>query len=729
MPDRNSLSPKRYPSSPYRHSPAPYRTAYASPAPDATNQELRQCLREALRSLREKDESLEKKDSDLVMAAELGSSLLEDNERLKSECARLLAEYQSTAAAAVAAAGGQTHDHHEDHTQPLRGSTSISFSSPTQTTNSLLFSSADAKRRVEAVEATAAARTADLEATIIELQTQLDRVRQDVRSAQEADRGNERRALRLEGELEVATRDLDSALSRCQELDEEKKKLAKEKGDLARKVKESGDRDKELEELSELRDHTRALEDAVVQLTHARAEMEAELSCAVQDREITIQRCEELEAMTEDIRGESERQIARNDELLWDLESARDMIGKLEARLAVLEPKPDGANDVGDRTLFSEVEDRRQELETRHVSLSQKHAGLMKAHSMTIHQQERMRNHISRLTQLTNAREGELRVRLLEEALGQSESERQELQHKITLLEKDLGTDFQPIGNVGGSGRVQSGGSQADYEVELECLRLRVAQLTTEHDESKRELRTLRMLKSFETEKLRSVEALLREREEELQRLKAVNAQIRFDLEEAKARAKQQRERQRLHDDPNTSITAEELPIPVTKSVEVQTIHGQHVSQAGTQTDTKSISDTVRDDALSYPHRSPDVCDKENVATDMPQHDASVDTSVTTSTASPSFSSTKAQTAASPVSPTPVATATIPSPESAGTPVPPPLVRKTPLGTSGVGNTTPSEQPRKDHPPNKLRPHSKTSGPTQVFVKRKQAQESECKQQ
>ncbi|TPX60761.1 hypothetical protein SpCBS45565_g07411 [Spizellomyces sp. 'palustris'] len=554
---------------------SPYRTTashgqldaalLATPAPDMSSAELRRRLREAQWALREKDEALEKKDNDLVIAAELGSSLLEDNERLKAECAKLLAEYRSTSAAAVAIAAHPPASF--SPTSLYKPSTPISASPGTNLLE-------EAKRRTTAIEAAASARIGDLEATILDLQSHVDRLRVDIRTSQEAERAQERRSQRLESENEVITRDLDAAVSKCQELEEERKKIAREKAELLRRVKDVGERDKELEEIAELRDRSKALEEVVVQLTHSRAEMEAELAEAVQDRGHLDQRCEELEAVAEDYRMESERQAARMDELVWELESARDLIAKLHSRLAVLEPARNGPEDAGDRTLFSEVEDRRRELENRHQNLTQKHAGLLKAHSVTIHQQERMRNHISRLTQLTSARQGELRIRLLEDALGQAESEKREMQAKLALLEKGRGIETDLISADGSNGPRMGTVSSCQYEVQLECLRLRVSQLTEENDDLKREGRTGRMLKSFETEKLRSVEAVLREREEELLRLKSINAQIKFDLEEMKSRFKRTRgldaEGSEKADTDGKAVGAN--PSPTSKSTGVQTL-------------------------------------------------------------------------------------------------------------------------------------------------------------
>ncbi|KAI8585669.1 hypothetical protein BDZ88DRAFT_431878 [Geranomyces variabilis] len=752
----NQHSPGPPLSPPFRSSqavPLPYRPGYESPGPEASPDELRRRLREALRMLREKEDALEQKDSDLIMAAELGASLVEDNERLKAECTRLLAAEHEQSARSTAAPDlleqrpphdDNAHDHAPHNDQPdspkernydtshdaetshavrLPDDVSIAYASPTQTIHNHHHNqhqhspssshSAEAARRraaAAALEASAAAsRIANLESTLVDAQTQIERARAEARAAQDSDRASERRALRLETELDVATRDLDAAVARCAELEEDKKRLVKEKADLARKVPADGERDRELEEMAELKDRARALEDVVVQLTHARAEMEAEIAGAVEDRERALTRCEELEVMIEEFRGESEAQMARNDDLQWEVETARDAAAKLEARLAVLEPrKRDGAEDVGDRTLFSEVEDRRQALETKHVSLAQKHAGLMKAHSMSINQQERMRSHISRLTQLTSHREGETRIRLLEEALGQSESERQELQHTIMMLEKeraefDADDDILIGGNSSSSAKGQNQASRADFEVELECLRSRVAQLAAEQDESKAEVRTLRMLKSFETEKLRSVESLLREREDDLQRMKAVNAQIKFDLDQAKDRIRQQRAQLRQQSDEGNLSVLSDSPadsLPATKEVAVQTVQLVRMPFAAeldvAENKLPGTCDAGPDDpsdkenslcSSTVAHAS-----ETSLAVDLPQ----------SSRRSRSLERRPLQ--------------VVDSANSTAPPAPPPASKEKPEHRSALGAGVRKPAPGR-------------GGPSHVFVDRKQAQTGECNQQ
>ncbi|KAJ3156807.1 hypothetical protein HDU86_003573 [Geranomyces michiganensis] len=688
--------------------------------------------------------------ADLQIAAEMGSSLCEENERLKAEYSLLLAKMDARKeeTSSPAPAVDQPQDlPREPHAQPppsydtstedetshaIRrpNDVSIAYASPTQTIHNhnspTSPHSADAARlRAATLEASAAAsRIANLESTLVDAQHQIERARAECRAAQDSDRASERRAQRLESELDVATRDLDAAVARCAELEEDKKRLAKEKGDLARKVPADGERDRELEEMAELGDRARALEDVVVQLTHARAEMEAEVAIAAEDRERALTRCEELEVMIEEFRQESEVQMARNDDLQWELETARDAAAKLEARLAVLEPrKRDGAEDLGDRTLFSEVEDRRQALETKHVSLAQKHAGLMKAHSMSINQQERMRNHISRLTQLTNHREGETRIRLLEEALGQSESERQELQHTILMLEKER-TEFDVDDGMGIGGSSSSGtgrAPRADFEVELECLQSRVAQLAAEQEESKAEVRTLRMLKSFETEKLRSVESLLREREDDLQRMKTVNAQIKFDLEQAKDRIRQLRAQLRQHSDEGNLSVLSEGPVDnllsaTTKDAAVQTIHVDEIPLTPRSTDLEKLGDDS-----SY--------DKENsLCSSTMAHASEASLTVDHSDSKTRFSSSEAACPRKRSSSLSLDRPPLQSSDSANTAAQRPSLPLAP--------PPPLSKPATDRPTvmaaaaaNVRKPPVLKAGPSHVFVDRKQAQTGECNQQ
>lgn len=189
--------------------------------------------------------------------------------------------------------------------------------------------------------------------------------------------------------------------------------------------------------------------------------------------------------------------------------------------------------------MFSEVEDRRVELEEKHAHLSQKHVGLVKAHTVSLHQQERLKNHISRLTQLNQQRGtvGEDRASQLERALGQIEAENKELRRKVMILEKNGGA-----GSKNGlhfaedfADEDSEGISQSNANPELvELLQIQLDSVEQERTQLKKELRTLQMLKLAETEKVRSLESELHEMKREVDKHVVTIAELKFMCGELK---------------------------------------------------------------------------------------------------------------------------------------------------------------------------------------------------
>ncbi|KAJ3179504.1 hypothetical protein HDU85_004777 [Gaertneriomyces sp. JEL0708] len=509
---------------------------------EASRNELEVRLREAYHHLRERDEAIVKKDKDLVIAAEFGSQLLEDNEALRSELAKLQAEAQ--------------HFRQRGAPSPLPSQSSPQVPE-TPHVRGTPQSTQDLQRRTAALEASAA-RVIDLEQNVLELQSLLERMQNDLRVAQEAERNTERRVQRCEAENAVITKDLNAAAGKCQDLEEEKRKLAKEKGELARRCKELEEVASKAGMITTYKDQVEKLEIFVKQVTANRQEMESQLSYKARELEDSQNQYQELESMMEEYRTETSRQTSRIDELTWDLESAREFIKKLESRLSVLEPQSAGPF-TANKTLFSEVEDRRKELESRHQSLSRKHATLLKAHSVSMHERERMRNHIWRLMQVMGSKESEVRVRILEEALGQVESEKTELAGKVEVAEKKLrrlrrklkkrGSDDNDIVDhdddassdeewdiYGEDSLADDDNRREPNSSDLELLQHRLHHLTTHCATMQKSLRTAEIIRNHESEKLRNVETILREREDELGRVKRLLAKARWETDELRAR-------------------------------------------------------------------------------------------------------------------------------------------------------------------------------------------------
>ncbi|KAJ3335414.1 Protein Spindly [Gonapodya sp. JEL0774] len=463
-------------------------------------------------------------DSELILSAQFGQQLLEENARLKLDIARLCDNASKPSAGAA------------DQTQMIDDTISAAL--------------ALSASRAPGISATdTEAHIVRLEKLTGELQSNLDTTEAKLKAAEIAREKAERRRQEL---AEQARRDADFAARRIEQLEEECARMRTDKVDQSKK-----DRDEkraESEEIVALRKRVGDLEDALVESEHGREAAEREASFRAEELDAVVAQCRELEERCTEIDSLRDGEAACFSRIL-DLEAAvaqeRETVEQLRSTVRRLggeddtaahfiasaplsdSEEPDGP-DTNGKSLFSEVEDRRKEWENKHRDLSAKHAGLVRAHTMSIHQQERMRNHISRLSQLSLAKGDQERVRRLESALAQRESENKELSAKLNALERERG--------LGGPGlfRMDLGGGSPGPEdaSALGTMRLRLQHLTAENEALRRENRTGRMMRLGETEKLRSTEKALAERDAELESERAKLANVKFELDDLKLRLK-----------------------------------------------------------------------------------------------------------------------------------------------------------------------------------------------
>jgi hypothetical protein len=161
--------------------------------------------------------------------------------------------------------------------------------------------------------------------------------------------------------------------------------------------------------------------------------------------------------------------------------------------------------------------------------LTQKHSGLVKAHVASVHQQERMRHHISRLSQLVQHKSGDDAVERLDQTISQLTNENRQLRMKLTTLERR-----SSFGICSSTDAIVTAVSTDDV---AEFLQLRVDQLTNTLTEVQKELQTVNLLRLSDMEKQRVTERRLMQLEKELEGARAQNVQLRFELSEWKARA------------------------------------------------------------------------------------------------------------------------------------------------------------------------------------------------
>jgi chromosome segregation ATPase len=315
-------------------------------------------------------------------------------------------------------------------------------------------------------------------------------------------------------------------------LKEEKQKLAREKGEL---VKELHIVQENAEHLSnkvmKLEKSSRDLQAIVDQSSLSSSETHEALKVAEQRNHELECRLQELEQMLEtyqSYRETCEEQTLTIEQLNLELEFVRESNQKLTSRLAMLDSNLSSAEpDQGSKTLLSEIEDRRQELVRAHQALAEKHAGLAQTHEISLSRQQRMKHHIARLSQLTVADYSEEKIKLLEQQLSQCESEKSELEARLDRLQRQQ----HVLIPSGWDDEVEEPTNDLER---IQLLEYRIQQLMEECDMFKQANQTLRLVKTAETDKVHQITILLHDRERELETTKRMYSNLKFEFDELK---------------------------------------------------------------------------------------------------------------------------------------------------------------------------------------------------
>ncbi|KAJ1928835.1 hypothetical protein IWQ60_001687 [Tieghemiomyces parasiticus] len=534
--------------------------------------ELQWRLRDAYRLVREKDENL-------ILAAEIGQSLLQANEELKTAYEKVLIEQEALLRATQEAASAV--EPNPATTSPPLDPTAPDSPTPNRAT----------QERLDLLSTL----VSELEHTNAELQIKADEAEQELK---EKTRVHQRETSQLQQSLRNAAAETDRLVKLSTGLEEDKSRLARERGDLSRSLRQATQDGAKSEVLQARIDE---LEHALAAAQTGRSDLERALIDSHHELQDLQARCVEYQSELvegQQVHAKYAESVQHTEELNRSLEEAQETITLLAAQVDELQTRVKLVGDVGGgpggndgpecevKTLLGEVEDRRQALESQHETLNRRHKGLVRAHSLTVHQQERMRHHIHRLTQMSNQPSQEERLRRLEQILGQTQSEKQQLQRRVEHLERMrsesrfmeyysagmLGSGGE-YGDEGGLGEDPFYGADEGYagpthsncpdvdgdgepltgdgakpgpdpppgqtpraqvqpppeEALINYFQLRIEQLMGENDQLRDELRTCQMLKLSESEKLVQIESTLQERDQEAQTLRARFNQLKFD--------------------------------------------------------------------------------------------------------------------------------------------------------------------------------------------------------
>ncbi|KAJ1658897.1 hypothetical protein IWQ61_001947 [Dispira simplex] len=555
--------------------PGTFSTPLATPFIRRLNgMELQWRLRDAYRMLREKEDNL-------VLAAEIGQNLLQANEQLKVAYEKVLVEQQELLEKFQAS---QRNDGNGASGLPP------SSESEGQTHAESATDVASPKRASKERLALLNDLVGELEQANADLHIKLDETEHILK---EKTRTYHREVTSLQQEIRGIHQVVEKLEKVNAQLEDDKQRVVRDKSELAKTLQQLSRRGAETEALQHRIDE---LERSLAIVSTGKAGAEKALLGAHQELHELQVRCLEYQDQlaqrdTEIIRLTEQSQLS--DELQNSLQEAQETIQILNARLEELQSNGPGMESPSStaprevKTLLNEVEDRRQELQSQHELLRKRHKGLVKAHSMTVHQQERMRHHITRLTQMTNQPSQEDRLRRLEQILGQTQSENQRLQRRIDWLERmrseqrlldyygdNDGDPFQeetlddsPEGMDFSSTTgepLRNGTLPAPGQDMISCLHVRLDQLLGENDQLREELRTSQMLKMSESEKLYQVETSLQEREQEIHALRARITRFRFEMDELENKL---RTRQLTQGNDNETVTSPSKPCGATSAM------------------------------------------------------------------------------------------------------------------------------------------------------------------
>lgn len=481
----------------------------------ATPRELQKMLIDAQEEIRKKDEALEKKDRDLVMAAELGACLIEDNENLKKLCLKY------TTGEAI-----------EQMLLVPTGNNGTGTCDSVDMSGQL--------KNMEKCKEELEKQVRFLESKVEALQEGMGARDAELKKLADHKRVAKRQAMNASEERELLASRLTEAMSRVKVLEEANSKLVAENARVNESTTMMQRRMDALKSTSEAAGEVVPLKEQNGKLQTYRAQAEREISELKKTLEESKKNAKARKYEADELKVEFERMVERQRGLEWDLVSERELNSKLQLRISTFETTQDdsivyaesarnGVSDTGARkkSLFSEVDEERKELENRNNEI-------MRTHMEYVHKQEMMKDYVKRLLSLVNFKNSDQRVRKLEDALGQAESEKKELKMKYHILEKRLLAAEKKIA-AANLPTTDMHPNKMDG-LERECLIINNNVLNEECTNLKKEIRTLRVMNAGELEKLRSVESLLRDREDELVRAKASILQIRIELDTFKSR-------------------------------------------------------------------------------------------------------------------------------------------------------------------------------------------------
>ncbi|KAJ2717100.1 Protein Spindly [Coemansia spiralis] len=228
-----------------------------------------------------------------------------------------------------------------------------------------------------------------------------------------------------------------------------------------------------------------------------------------------------------------ERWLA-SEEALQELQEAHhstcEALAQAETRLAerdkgaLLNDPIKARTEKTSTSLLGELDVERHKAVSEQRAMAHEHTALKRAYGRALSSQSRMKQQVTRLTQLAATGASEARMRRLEAALGEAECQQQVL----------LWANADHRRPVSADSGLEAGSAEADGAALVVALRARLKQAADDCAQTQRELRTAHLLRANEIQKSKDLErnaadaeAKLRHTAAELMSLRAENERLK----------------------------------------------------------------------------------------------------------------------------------------------------------------------------------------------------------
>ncbi|XP_048883900.1 protein Spindly isoform X2 [Brienomyrus brachyistius] len=362
------------------------------------------------------------------------------------------------------------------------------------------------------------------------------RMMDSLRSEFEALRGQQRLMLeKQEAQLErghsLELNELKSKVDRLKaELDEARlsEKQLRHKLDL--QAEALANRTEELRALTERAHETMSSE--VLELQVERAELEAAKVALERELQEGHYKEQQLELANNNLQHRLARLTEEKEEREKEavscfnaLEKAREVNQDLQVQLDQLLQQAQDPNSKGN-SLFSEVEDRRAEMERQLISMRVQHQSLLKQHAFSRQQLQRMKVQIATLMQLQGSRADPGQLERLQSMLSEKNNEIEALMVKVRRLEKvEMAVKAQPSGVTGDA-------ESTDGTFYTDLLKMQLSNSQKDAEQLGDELSRQRMKAFSESQRVLELERKLFSTERALKLCQSTNIKLQVKLDE-----------------------------------------------------------------------------------------------------------------------------------------------------------------------------------------------------